>query len=78
MDYIYSSKTRFGSLKLEAVYFIEEEKEIKLKEIKTKSINYTKDDDLEEKIAELVNYIRFDNRPRVTEQNIYGGFGGMF
>lgn len=78
LAYIYSSKTRFGSLKLQAVYFIEEEKEIKLKDIKTKSINFTKDDDLEEKIEELVNYIRFDNRPRVTEQNIYGGFGGMF
>jgi uncharacterized protein YbaP (TraB family) len=76
--YIYSVKSSFGSLRLQAVYFIDENKFPKLTGIKTKSLNYSKDDNVDEKIEELLKRIRFDNRPRVTEQNFIGGFSGLF
>lgn len=78
MAYIYSVKSSYGSLQLQAVYFIDENEPPKLTGIKTKSLNYSKDDDLEEEIEELLKRIRFDNRPRVTEQNLFGGFSGLF
>jgi uncharacterized protein YbaP (TraB family) len=78
MVYIYTAKRKYGGLELKAVYFIDEDEPVQLKGIKTKSMSYSKDDDVEEKVEELLEQIRHDNRPRVTEQNMFGGLRGLF
>jgi uncharacterized protein YbaP (TraB family) len=76
--YLYSSKRSYGGLELKAVYFIDDNKGAQIKDIQTKSISYSKDDDLDEKIEMILEQISHENRPRVSEDNMYGGFEGLF
>lgn len=76
--YLYTAKRSYGGLELKAVYFINDDVTPQIKKIKTKSLSYSKDDDLDEKTELILEQISHENRPRVSDSNMYGGFQGLF